>query len=139
MFRSTSYRSCCGRRLASGLHVLDIATGTGLAAAAALAAVGPKGSVFAADVSAAMVEPARLRSLFETAGFEDVKTTTESHRFTLPTFDAYFGPFERGGGSTGQVYVTLPEAVCAAVRDELRGSLNDSGGPVEIEVEFLFA
>jgi ubiquinone/menaquinone biosynthesis C-methylase UbiE len=226
-------------RLAPGLHVLDIATGTGLAAAAALAAVGPRGSVFAADVSAAMVEQARqrlgavpnvsvavedgqslsfadgrfdalicslglmffpdpargvaefrrvlrpagraavsvltvpersyngrinaviarhvpslaeaaaktfaigdaarLRSLFEAGGFRDVEITTESYRFTLPSFDAYFGPFERGGGSTGQAYVMLPEAVRTAVREEMRRDLNDTGGPVEIEVEFRFA
>ena len=48
-------------RLEPGMHVLDIATGTGLAAAAALAAVGSTGSVFAADVSAAMVEQAGRR------------------------------------------------------------------------------
>jgi ubiquinone/menaquinone biosynthesis C-methylase UbiE len=226
-------------RLAPGMHVLDIATGTGLAAAAALAAVGPTGSVFAADVSTAMVEQARqrlgaapnvsvavedgqslsfaegrfdalicsfglmffpdaargvsefrrvlrpggraavsvltvpersyngrinaviarhlpslaeatartfslgdaarLRSLFEAAGFRDVEITTEIHRFTLPSFDAYFGPFERGGGSSGQAYVTLTEAVRGAVRDEMRRSLGDTGGPIKIEVEFRFA
>jgi ubiquinone/menaquinone biosynthesis C-methylase UbiE len=44
-----------------GMRVLDIATGTGLAAEAALAAVGPTGSVVAADISPAMVEKARER------------------------------------------------------------------------------
>jgi ubiquinone/menaquinone biosynthesis C-methylase UbiE len=226
-------------RLAPGMHVLDVATGTGLAAAAALSAVGPTGSVLAVDVSAAMVEQARLRlgaarnvsvavedgqslsfadgrfdalicslglmffpdagrgvaefrrvlrpgaraaasvltvpersyngrinaviarhvpslaeatartfslgdaarlrSLFEAAGFRDVEVTTETHRFSLPSFDAYFGPFERGGGSTGQAYVALPEAVRGAVRDEMRRSLGDTGGPIDIEVEFRFA
>jgi nitroreductase len=37
--------------LAPGMRVLDIATGTGLSAEAALAAVGPTGHVTAADVS----------------------------------------------------------------------------------------
>src|SRR5579862_4935379 len=47
--------------VAPGMHVLDIATGTGLSAEAALAAVGPTGRVVAADVSPAMAEKARER------------------------------------------------------------------------------
>jgi len=47
--------------IAPGMHVLDIATGTGLSAEAALAAVGPTGYVMAADVSPAMAEKARER------------------------------------------------------------------------------
>jgi len=48
-------------RLAPGMRVLDIATGTGIAAEAAAEAVGPSGHVVAADVSPAMVERARER------------------------------------------------------------------------------
>ena len=48
-------------QVAPGMRVLDIATGTGLSADAALATVGPSGHVTAADVSAAMVEKARAR------------------------------------------------------------------------------
>jgi len=48
-------------RLAPGQRVLDIATGTGIAAEAAAQAVGPSGHVVAADVSSAMVERARER------------------------------------------------------------------------------
>src|SRR5271166_2708146 len=47
--------------IAPGMHVLDIATGTGLSAEAALAAVGPSGHVMAADVSPAMVKKASER------------------------------------------------------------------------------
>jgi len=49
--------------LAPGMRRLDIATGTGLSAEAALAAVGPTGHVTAADVSPAMAEKARERSI----------------------------------------------------------------------------
>src|SRR5262252_4947341 len=184
-------------RIGVGMRVLDVATGTGLAAEAALAAVGLSGSVVAADISRPMVgrardrlggapnaivavedgqslrfddrsfdavlcslglmffpdpargvsefhrvlrpggwaavlvnttpersyngrinviiarrapslaeatartfslgDEARLRSLFERAGFRDVETTTESHCFVLPSFEAYFEPFEQGG------------------------------------------
>src|SRR5262249_10204085 len=47
--------------LAPGMRVLDIASGTGLAAEAALELVGPTGHVTAADISPAMVEKARGR------------------------------------------------------------------------------
>jgi ubiquinone/menaquinone biosynthesis C-methylase UbiE len=189
-------------RLEPGQRVLDAATGTGLAAEAALGVVGPAGHVTAADISQAMVdrarqrltgspntsvvvadgqslsfhdssfdavlcslglmflpdparglsefhrvlrpggratvsvsttpersyngrinviigrrvasiaeatartfslgEAARLHSLFERAGFRDVHTTTEAHRFALPSFEAFGGPFERGGGPAGK-------------------------------------
>jgi ubiquinone/menaquinone biosynthesis C-methylase UbiE len=48
-------------RLAPGMRVLDIATGSGLAAEAAAEAVGPSGHVVAADISPAMVAKARER------------------------------------------------------------------------------
>jgi ubiquinone/menaquinone biosynthesis C-methylase UbiE len=226
-------------RLASGQRVLDAATGTGIAAQAALAVVGPGGHVTAADVSRAMVDRARqrlggspnssvvvadcqslsfddgtfdavlcslglmfftdaahgvsefhrvlrrggraavsvsttpersyngrinviiarrvpslagatartfslgeetrLRSLFEGAGFRDVGTTTEAHEFVVPSFAAYFEPFEQGGGSSGQAYVALPEAERRAVREEVRRNLGDTGGPIGIKVELRFA
>jgi ubiquinone/menaquinone biosynthesis C-methylase UbiE len=43
-------------RLAPGQNVLDVATGTGVAAQAAAAIVGPSGSVVAGDISPAMIE-----------------------------------------------------------------------------------
>ena len=47
--------------VAPGMQILDIATGTGLSARAALAGVGPTGHVTAADISPAMAEKARQR------------------------------------------------------------------------------
>jgi ubiquinone/menaquinone biosynthesis C-methylase UbiE len=226
-------------RLAPGQRVLDVATGTGLAAEAALGVVGSAGSVLATDISPEMVEKAReriapwpnaavsmedgqalsfpeesfdavvcslglmffpgpepalagfrrvlrpggwaavsvptapersyngrinvivarhvpelaqaaartfalgdaarLRLLFTEAGFQDIETGTEKHRFVLPSFDSYFGPFERGGGSTGQALASLPEATRGAVREEMRQALGYRGGPVEIEVEIRIA
>jgi ubiquinone/menaquinone biosynthesis C-methylase UbiE len=224
--------------VAPGMRVLDIATGTGLAAEAALRLVGTTGHVTAADLSPAMVEKARrrlgnapnaslavengqalsfsdesfdavmcslglmlfpdpsrglaefrrvlrsggraavsvntvpersyngrinlaiarhvpslieaaarifslgdearLQSLFEVAEFRNVEITTETHRFVLPSFDAYFEPFEQGGASPGQVLVSLPEETRRAVREEVRRDLGDTGGPIEIEVEYRF-
>lgn len=225
--------------VAVGMKVLDIATGTGLAAAECLRTVGPTGHVVAADLSEAMVEQARqrlntarnitfavengqsltfadgsfdalvcslglmffpdpsqglaeflrvlrpggraatsvltvpersyngrinaviakhlptiseatartfalgdavrLRQLFESAGFKNIEITRQAHRFRLPSFDAYFGPFERGGASTGQAYLTLSDAARESVRKEVQQSLGDTGGSVEVEVEFQFA
>jgi ubiquinone/menaquinone biosynthesis C-methylase UbiE len=225
--------------LAPGQRVLDIATGTGLAAEAALAAVGSTGHVTAADVSPAMVERARerlggsphaaiavedgqtlsfpdqsfdvvlcslglmffpdparglsefyrvlrpggraavsvntvpersfnsrisiaigrhvpslaeaaarvfalgaeerLRCLFQEAAFWDVEITTEAHRFVVPSFDAYFAPYEHGAGSSGQAFVLLTEEQRRTVREEVRRDLGDTGGPIELEVEIRFA
>jgi ubiquinone/menaquinone biosynthesis C-methylase UbiE len=48
-------------RLAPGQRVLDVATGTGIAAEAALEIVGSAGSVLATDMSPEMVKKARER------------------------------------------------------------------------------
>jgi ubiquinone/menaquinone biosynthesis C-methylase UbiE len=226
-------------QLAPGMRVLDIATGTGLAAEAALAIVGPTGHVTAADLSPAMVEKARarlgntpnalvavedgqalsfadksfdavlcslglmffpnpgrglsefcrvlrpggcaafsvntvpersfnarisiaigrhipslaeaaarlfsladearLRLMFEAAGLRNIELFTEAHRFVISSFEVYFQPYEQGAGSSGQAFVSLPEAVRNAVREEVRRDLGDTGGPIEIEVEIKFA
>jgi ubiquinone/menaquinone biosynthesis C-methylase UbiE len=225
--------------ISPGMQVLDIATGTGLSAEAALAAVGPTGHVIAADVSPAMAakarerlgsapnasvsvedgqaltfadasfdavlcnlglmffpdpvrglsefrrvlrpggrvavsvntvversynhqinviiarhmpslaeavtrtfalgEASRLRFLFNAAGFADIETHTVRHTFVLPSFDAYYGPFERGGASTGQALAALPEETRRAVREEVRRDLADTGGPIEAEAEYRIA
>ncbi|MBD0274690.1 MAG: methyltransferase domain-containing protein [Acetobacteraceae bacterium] len=228
-------------RLAPGMRVLDIATGTGNVAEAALAVVGPTGRVAAADLSPAMLErarerlggranlsfsvedgqalgfrdrgfdavlcglalmhfpdpakglaelrrvlreggraavsvpttsersfsfrvltaigrhvpsraaeaaqnfllgdPARLRALFEGAGFRDVETLSEARRYAFPSFDAYFEHFGRGAGGIGAEYAALPEEARRAVREDVRRGLEgdqDTGGPVEVPVEFLF-
>ena len=225
--------------LAPGYRILDVATGTGISAEAALDAVGPSGSVLATDISREMVEKARkrlsrtpnaavavedgqaltfpeasfdavicslglmffpeparglasfyrvlrpggraavsvkvavdrsynfrinaviarhkpgvadavarlfalgdearIKSLFSEAGFVNFETYTEKHTFVLPSFDAYYGPFERGGASTGQLLATIPEAARHAVREEMRQALNDTGGPITIDVEHRIA
>jgi ubiquinone/menaquinone biosynthesis C-methylase UbiE len=226
-------------QLEAGHRVLDIATGTGLVAEAALAVVGPPGHVMAADISPDMVrqarqrlggapnvsvriedgqalsfadgsfdtvlcslalmffpdpgsalsefrrvlrpggraavsvntvpehsyntrmhghiarydasasaaaerifslgDEARLRSLFEAAGFHDIDMTTRSHRFHHPSFDAYFAQYERGWDAAGQAYLAQPEEIRRAVREDMRQSLGDTGGPLELDVQFTFA
>src|SRR5262249_39135459 len=225
--------------VAPGMCVLDIATGTGLSAEAALAAVGPTGHVTASDVPPAMADRARerlgnvpnasvsvedgqalsfsdgsfdavlcnlglmffsdpvrglsefrrvlrpgrraavsvntvversynhqinvmiarhlprlaeavtrtfalgeashLQLLFDEAGFIDFETDTVRHTFVLPSFDAYYGPFERGGASTGQALAALPEEIRRAIREEVRRDMADRGGPVEADAEYRIA
>ena len=80
----------------------------------------------------------KLKSLFEAANFRDVEITTQTHRFVLPSFTAYFEPFEQGAGSPGQAFVSLPEETRHVVREEVRRDLGDTGGKIEIEVEYRF-
>jgi SAM-dependent methyltransferase len=87
----------------------------------------------------ALAEAAKLRSLFDTAGFGEFATDTIRHVFALPSFDAYYGPFERGGGSTGQALAGLSEELRRCIRKEVRGGLGDTGGPVKPEAEYRIA
>ncbi len=87
-------------------------------------------------------DPARLRALFEAAGFREVETAVEERRYAFPSFDAWFGPIERGAGTVGAEYAALPEEVRRAVREDVRRELEGdagTGGPVEVPVEILFA
>jgi ubiquinone/menaquinone biosynthesis C-methylase UbiE len=86
-----------------------------------------------------LADASRLQSLFSDAGFVDVETHTVKHTFVLPSFDAYYGPFERGGASTGQALAALPEEMRRAVREETRRYFRDNGGPIESETEYRIA
>lgn len=57
----------------------------------------------------------------------------------LPSFDACYGPFERGGGSTGQALAGLSEELRRSIREEVRAGLGDTGGPVKPEAEYRIA
>ena len=84
-------------------------------------------------------DAARLRGLFERAGFGGVEIAAETGRLAFPSFDAYFESVERGGGSTGEAYIALPEEARRAVREEVRRDLGDTGGPIEVKVEVRIA
>ena len=84
-------------------------------------------------------EASRLEELFREGGFSQIETRTVKHTFVLPSFDAYYGPFERGGASTGQALAALPDEIRRAVRDEVRRDLGDTGGPIEVEAEYRIA
>ena len=73
--------------IAPSMRILDIATGTGLSAEAALSAVGPTGHVTAADVSPAMVEKARER-LAEARNASVLVEDAQALSFSEERFDA---------------------------------------------------
>jgi ubiquinone/menaquinone biosynthesis C-methylase UbiE len=87
----------------------------------------------------ALGEASRLRLLFREAGFADIETNTVKHNFVLSSFDAYYGPFERGRASTGQALAAVSEEIRRAVREEVRRNLADTGGPIEVEAEYRIA
>jgi SAM-dependent methyltransferase len=87
----------------------------------------------------ALGEASRLRSLFNEAGLTDIETHIVRHTFVLSSFDVYYGPFERGGASTGQALAALQEDIRRAVREEVRRDLADAGGPIEAKAEYRIA
>ena len=84
-------------------------------------------------------EASRLEDLFRQSGFSQIEISTVRHSFVLPSFDAYYGPFERGGASTGQALAGLSDEIRQAVREEVRRDLGDTGGPIEVEAEYRIA
>jgi ubiquinone/menaquinone biosynthesis C-methylase UbiE len=80
----------------------------------------------------------KLRALFVAAGFRDVRITTEKHSFGVGSFDEYFDHVERGWGSAGQAFLSLAPDTQRAVREDVRRDVGDAGGPIQIEVEFMF-
>ena len=225
-------------RLAPGQHVLDVATGTGAAAQAAVERVGPSGVVVAGDISPAMLDVARrklnegpvtfeifdahalpypdgrfdavicqlglmlfadpgralaefhrvlrgdgrvavsvtttpertlymrigatiarhipsraasfdryfgigdagrLEALLADAGFRDVHVESECSELQFTSFDEYFSGIEHGATLSGQDYVSLPEEIRRAVREDVRRGLlaEDSDGPVAVNMEVL--
>jgi SAM-dependent methyltransferase len=96
-------------------------------------------SLAEASPTFALGEASQLQLLFNEACFVDFETDTVRHTFVLPSFDSYYGPFERGGASTGQALAALPEEIRRAIREEVRRDLADSGGPVEAKAEYRLA
>jgi hypothetical protein len=46
-------------------------------------------------------EASQLEALFRESGFSQIESHSVRHTFVLPSFDAFYGPIERGGLSTG--------------------------------------
>jgi hypothetical protein len=68
-----------------------------------------------------------------------VATAAETRIIPFPSFDAYFGAIEHGAGIAGQEYLAQTPAVRAAVREDIRAGLGDTGGSVQVEVDITYA
>jgi ubiquinone/menaquinone biosynthesis C-methylase UbiE len=83
----------------------------------------------------------RLCALLTGAGFRSVETVMETRAFHFPSFDAYFEPFEQGGGPWGSAYAGLSSEARRAAREDVRrilaGNMGADGG-VTIEADILF-
>jgi ubiquinone/menaquinone biosynthesis C-methylase UbiE len=79
--------------------------------------------------------PERLRALFEDARFRDIVTENEMKSFSFSSFEAWFGPIERGEGLPGQVYAGLLEDVRAVVKADLHQEFGGGEGPIVVEVD----
>ena len=70
-----------------------------------------------------------------------VETVMETRAFHFPSFDAYFEPFEQGGGPWGSAYAGLSSEARRAAREDVRrilaGNMSADGG-VTIEADILF-
>src|SRR4029077_11472378 len=83
----------------------------------------------------------QMRTLLQSAGLRDVEVILETRRFHFPSFDAYFDPFEQGGGPWGAQYMALASDTRSIIRDEVRQGLRDQTGgrgSIEIEVDIIF-
>jgi ubiquinone/menaquinone biosynthesis C-methylase UbiE len=84
-------------------------------------------------------DPDRLRGTFAAAGFQDIQTKRETRTFTFPSFDAYYEPIAAGGGPWGDEIASLPSAIRARVRDDIRSQWETNDGTVRIDVDIGFA
>ena len=89
-------RLLAAARLAPGQRVLDIATGTGIAAEMAAEAVGPSGHVVAADISRPMLDRARERL----GGLANISLAVEDGGRALSTAETIWGAVPEQNGST---------------------------------------
>ncbi len=99
-------------KLSPGQVVLDVASGTGIAAAAAAQAVGPSGRVTASDISPAMIAQARQRL----TGLTNVAFSVDdaqAMRFQNEAFDAVIC-------NMGVMYLPEPPRGLAEMRRVLR-------------------
>ena len=108
-------------QLSLGQTVLDVASGTGIAAAAAAQVLGPSGHVTASDISPAMIAQARAR-LADQANIAFSVDDAQAMHFPSGTFDAVIC-------NMGVMYLPDPPRGLAEMRRVLR-----RGGRIAVSV-----
>jgi ubiquinone/menaquinone biosynthesis C-methylase UbiE/uncharacterized protein YbaR (Trm112 family) len=91
------------------------------------------------NLSFALADQTRLRSLFTNAGFQDVHIERVEREDSIESFDEYWEPIEAGTGSIPQMYVSLGEGERRAVREEVKTHLSRflSNGKLVMSFEML--
>jgi ubiquinone/menaquinone biosynthesis C-methylase UbiE len=81
----------------------------------------------------------RLRALLAAAGFRDILVERKRRELRFASFDAYFSGIENGATLSGQEYVSLPERVRRAIREDVQRNLlgETSDGSLAINMEVL--
>lgn len=83
----------------------------------------------------ALGNPVHLEHLLTTAGFSDSQVTRHIHQAHFESIDDFLEPFEQGGGRLGQVYLALPSAKRAAVRQSVVSRLAEFEINKELSME----
>lgn len=93
----------------------------------------------ALHLSFGLGDAAKLRQLFEAAGFREVRVTRESREGIIESFEEYWAPIETGPGQLPQAYRALPESSRSRVREEVQARLLllESGGRLTMSAEML--
>ena len=91
------------------------------------------------NLSFALADQTRLRSLFIEAGFRNVHVELVEREDTTESFDEYWEPIEAGTGSIPQIYLSLGETERRAVREEVKSQLSRfvSNGTLVMRVAML--
>jgi len=90
-------------------------------------------------LSFALADADRLKRMFSTAGFSDVRVQRLRRKGTFSSLDEYWAPIETGMGQQPQVYLALDEADRRTVREEVNARLSTflSNGQLEMSIEML--
>jgi ubiquinone/menaquinone biosynthesis C-methylase UbiE len=90
-------------------------------------------------LSFALADARRLKRMFVTAGFRDVRVVRETRGGTVASFDEFWAAVEAGTGQMPLIYAALPEPERHAVREEVHAALArfESNGRLEMSVEML--
>jgi hypothetical protein len=91
------------------------------------------------QLSFSLADPARLKTLLSSAGFQEVRVERQTREGSFDSFDEYWEPIEAGIGSIPQIYLMLPDAARRAVCQEVRTKLAkfESRGRLSMSVEML--
>lgn len=91
-------------------------------------------------MSWSLADPQRLETLFNNAGFQDIRVEQIRRQGIIDGFDDYWAPIEEGVGQIPQAYRALRETDRRSVREQVRARLaqyQSADGRLTMSVEML--